>query len=146
MCRFSCNPSNLLYPMLLTCTELEAMGGDSGSAKTWITPENTATSAALTAAYSFSHNPRPSGRGGAGLLVVLPGLFPAPLDYILILIAVSATIPIKLNIALIYYPSSPLHDFLNKMDALLSCQLPEDSTPLVVLGDFQHPARKVALT
>ena len=33
--------------------------------ETWIIPENTATPAALSAAYSFSHTPRASGRGGA---------------------------------------------------------------------------------
>ncbi|KAJ8377981.1 hypothetical protein AAFF_G00249710 [Aldrovandia affinis] len=32
--------------------------------ETWITPQNTATPAALSAGYTFSHTPRPSGRGG----------------------------------------------------------------------------------
>ncbi|KAJ8349802.1 hypothetical protein SKAU_G00249320, partial [Synaphobranchus kaupii] len=31
--------------------------------ETWITPDNTATPAALSAGYSFSHTPRASGRG-----------------------------------------------------------------------------------
>ena len=38
--------------------------------ETWISPDNTATPAALSTAHTFTHTPRPSGRtgGGTGIL------------------------------------------------------------------------------
>ena len=39
---------------------------------------------------------------------------------------------------MIYCPPSPLCDFFDDMDALLSCS-PDDGTPLFVLGDFNIP-------
>ncbi|XP_076839112.1 uncharacterized protein LOC143484323 [Brachyhypopomus gauderio] len=49
--------------------------------ETWITPENSATPAALSAAFNFSHSPRQTGRGGGtgnflDELDVLLSLFP----------------------------------------------------------------------
>ncbi|KAJ8333410.1 hypothetical protein SKAU_G00414180 [Synaphobranchus kaupii] len=83
------NPSNLRYPSLTPCNENFTVAGGlwncqsatrkadfiSGYAsflslqfltltETWITPDNTATPAALSSSFSFSHTPRPSGRGG----------------------------------------------------------------------------------
>ncbi|KAJ8398694.1 hypothetical protein AAFF_G00418910, partial [Aldrovandia affinis] len=82
------NPSNLSYPPLTLCDSFTISGGlwncrsatqkaDFISAyasllslqflalsETWISPDNSATPAALSSAYSFSHTPRPSGRGG----------------------------------------------------------------------------------
>jgi len=58
---------------------------------------------------------------------------------------VSVTLPIKLNIAVIYRPPGPLGDFFfffDEMDALLSC-FPENGTPLVVLGDFNIQPEKL---
>ncbi|KAJ8349835.1 hypothetical protein SKAU_G00249650 [Synaphobranchus kaupii] len=81
-------PANLVCPPLSSHKELSVVGGlwncrsavqkvDFSTAyvkvkslhflaltETWITPDNTATPAALSAGYSFSHIPRASGRGG----------------------------------------------------------------------------------
>ena len=101
------NPSNLSHPLPPTYTDLEVMGGlwnyqsvvkkaDCISAyaslmtlyflaltETWISPENSATPAALSTAYSFSHTPRPSGRGGGtGLLILQKWSYQVlPLEY-----------------------------------------------------------------
>ncbi|KAK3563662.1 hypothetical protein QTP86_033500, partial [Hemibagrus guttatus] len=82
---------------------------------------NTATPAALSSAYAFSHSPRESGRGGG---------------------TVSVTSPINLFIIVIYRPPGPLGDFMEEMDTLLSV-FPSDSTPLTVLGDFNLPSDKL---
>ncbi|XP_064157570.1 uncharacterized protein LOC135235714 [Anguilla rostrata] len=82
------NLSNLRYPSLTPCDNFTVAGGlwncQSATRKadfisayasllslhflalteTWITPGNTATPAALSSSFSFSHTPRPSGRGG----------------------------------------------------------------------------------
>ena len=167
-----CTPSNLLYPSLPVCTDLEVRGGlwncqsavkkaDSISAyaclqtlhflaltETWITPDNTATPAALSTAYSFSHTPRPSGRGGGTGLLISPkwSYRVLPLEHLtrsaFELHAVAITVPINLYIAVIYRPPGPFHDFFDEMDALLSC-FPEDGTPLVVLGDFNIQPEKL---
>ncbi|KAK3566962.1 hypothetical protein QTP86_007006 [Hemibagrus guttatus] len=89
--------------------------------ETWIPPQNTATLAALSSAYTFSHSPRESGRGGG---------------------TVSVTSPINLFIIVIYRPPGPLGNFLEEMDTLLSV-FPSDSTPLTVLGDFNLPSDKL---
>ncbi|KAK3547936.1 hypothetical protein QTP70_001257 [Hemibagrus guttatus] len=89
--------------------------------ETWISPQNTATPAALSSPYTFSHSPRESGRGGG---------------------TVSVTSPINLFIIVIYRPPGPLGNFLDEMDTLLSV-FPSDSTPLTVLGDFNLPSDKL---
>ncbi|KAK3505880.1 hypothetical protein QTP70_004436, partial [Hemibagrus guttatus] len=89
--------------------------------ETWIPPQNTATPAALSSSYTFSHSPRESGRGGG---------------------TVSVTSPINLFIIVIYRPTGPLGNFLDEMDTLLSV-FPSDSTPLTVLGDFNLPSDKL---
>ncbi|KAK3537156.1 hypothetical protein QTP70_002650 [Hemibagrus guttatus] len=89
--------------------------------ETWISPQNTTTPAALSSAYTFSHSPRESGRGGG---------------------TVSVASPINLFIIVIYRPPGPLGDFLEEMDTLLSV-FPSDSTPLMVLGDFNLPSDKL---
>ncbi|XP_049336251.1 uncharacterized protein LOC125802391 isoform X2 [Astyanax mexicanus] len=88
------NPSNLLYPPSSLSIQVLVHGGlwNCHSAvlkadfitalasaqsldflaltETWITPENSATPAALSSAFAFSHSPRPTGRGGGtGLLL-----------------------------------------------------------------------------
>ncbi|KAK3523109.1 hypothetical protein QTP86_015314 [Hemibagrus guttatus] len=55
---------------------------------------------------------------------------------------VSVTSPINLFIIVIYHPPGPLGDFLEEMDTLLSV-FPSDSTPLMVLGDFNLPSDKL---
>ncbi|KAK3505566.1 hypothetical protein QTP70_005257, partial [Hemibagrus guttatus] len=137
--------SNLIYPPLLFQSQTVVVGGlwncqsavrkaDFISAlashssfdflaltETWISPQNTTTPAALSSAYTFSHSPRESGRGGG---------------------TVSVTSPINLFIIVIYCPPGPLGDFLEEMDTLLSV-FPSDSTPLTVLGDFNLPSDKL---
>ncbi|KAK3530878.1 hypothetical protein QTP70_003626 [Hemibagrus guttatus] len=137
--------SNLIYPPLLSQSQTVVVGGlwncqsavrkaDFISAlashysfdflaltETWISPQNTATPAALSSAYTFSHSPRESGRGGG---------------------TVSVTSPINLFIIVIYRPPGPLGNFLDEMDTLLSV-FPSDSTPLTVLGDFNLPSDKL---
>ncbi|KAK3558190.1 hypothetical protein QTP86_013016 [Hemibagrus guttatus] len=103
--------SNLIYPPLLSQSQTVVVGGlwncqsavrkaDFISAlashysfdflaltETWIPPQNTATPAALSSAYTFSHSPRESGRGGG---------------------TVSVTSPINLFIIVMYRPPGPL--------------------------------------
>ena len=109
--------------------------------KTWITPENTATPAALSSSFSFSHTSRPSGRGGGTGLLISPSwtfsvfpltnLSPSTFEYHSVLI----THPINLYIIVIYRPPGPMRSFLDELDTLLS-SFPEDGTPLILLGDF----------
>ncbi|KAK3506054.1 hypothetical protein QTP70_018822, partial [Hemibagrus guttatus] len=87
--------SNLIYPPLLSQSQTVVVGGlwncqsavrkaDFISAlashysfdflaltETWISPQNTATPAALSSAYTFSHSPRESGRGGGTAMGLL---------------------------------------------------------------------------
>ncbi|KAK3544722.1 hypothetical protein QTP86_026121, partial [Hemibagrus guttatus] len=67
--------------------------------ETWIPPQNTATPAALSSAYTFSHSPRESGRGGG---------------------TVSVTSPINLFIIVIYRPPGPLDVLRNNRRELRS--------------------------
>ncbi|KAK3550645.1 hypothetical protein QTP70_002347 [Hemibagrus guttatus] len=57
-------------------------------------------------------------------------------------LAVSVTSPINLFIIVIFRPPGPLGDFLEEMDTLLNV-FPSDSTPLMVLGDFNLPSDKL---
>ncbi|KAK3548963.1 hypothetical protein QTP70_022659 [Hemibagrus guttatus] len=106
--------SNLIYPPLLSQSQTVVVGGlwNCQSAvrkadfisslashysfdflaltETWIPPQNTATPAALSSAYTFSHSPRESGRGGG---------------------TVSVTSPINLFIFVIYRPPGPLASY-----------------------------------
>ncbi|KAK3522524.1 hypothetical protein QTP86_018095, partial [Hemibagrus guttatus] len=116
--------------------------------ETWISPQNTATPAALSSAYTFSHSPRESGRGGGTgpLLSQRWCSSHLPLSHLTIssfeFHAVSVTSPINLFIIVIYRPPGPLGNFLDEMDTLLSVFL-SDSTPLTVLGDFNLPSDKL---
>ncbi|KAI5623819.1 hypothetical protein C0J50_16500 [Silurus asotus] len=164
--------SNLIYPSLLSQSQTAVVGGlwncqsavrkadfITGLAshytfdflaltETWISPQNTATPAALSSAYAFSHSPREIGRGGGtGLLLSRRWCFtPLPLSHLTMssfeFHAVSVTSPINLFIIVIYRPPGPLGDFLEEMDTLLS-NFPSDGTPLTVLGDFNLPSDKL---
>ncbi|KAK3544414.1 hypothetical protein QTP86_011154 [Hemibagrus guttatus] len=115
--------SNLIYPPLLSQSQTVVVGGlwngqsavrkaDFISAlashysfdflaltETWIPPQNTATPAALSSAYIFSHSPRESGRAGG---------------------TVSVTSPINLFIIVIYRPPGPLDVLRNNRRELRS--------------------------
>ena len=81
--------------------------------ETWIRTENTATPAALSVNHSFSHSPRSSFEH----------------HYVML------TDPIKAFLIVLYRPPGPLADFVEELDMLLSA-LPDDGTPLILLGDF----------
>ena len=133
-----CNPSNLIYPTVSTHVEQVVAGGlwNCQSAvliakdilgyatalslnflaltETWIKPENTATPAALSAGFSFTHSPR-VGRhgGGTGLLIAdkwkysnisLSHFSPSSFEFH----AVTVTHPVKLTIVVLYRPPGPV--------------------------------------
>ncbi|XP_056591954.1 uncharacterized protein LOC130411381 [Triplophysa dalaica] len=108
--------------------------------ETWIKPEDTATPAALSNNYTFSHSPRISGRGGGtGLLIPndwkFKQLAPSCNNTAFEFHAVTVIYPVKTHVVVIYRPPGHLGLFLEELDTLLS-SFPEDGTPLVVLGDF----------
>ncbi len=103
-------------------------------------PEDTATPAALSNNFSFSHTPRLTGRGGGtGLLssndwkcIPLPSL---GINSSFESHSVTITHPFKIHFVVVYRPPGPQGNFLDELDVLLST-FPEDGTPLVMLGDF----------
>uniref|UniRef100_A0A9J7XP41 Reverse transcriptase domain-containing protein n=1 Tax=Cyprinus carpio carpio TaxID=630221 RepID=A0A9J7XP41_CYPCA len=108
--------------------------------ETWIKPEDTATPAALSNNFSFSHSPRLTGRGGGtGLLISNDWKFnPLPslgINSSFESHSVTVTYPLKIHFVVVYRPPGPLGNFLDELDVLLST-FPEDGTPLVMLGDF----------
>ena len=159
------NPSCLIYPARSTHTQHLVTGGlwncqsatrkadfISGFAtqqsldflaltETWITPDNTSTPAALSTAFSFTHTPRPTGRGGGtGLLIShkwsfslysLPIFTPTSFEFH----AVTVSQPVQLTIVVLYRPPGSLGDFLEELDVLLS-NFPENGPALILLGDF----------
>ena len=109
--------------------------------ETWIRPENTVTPAALSIDSTFSHTPRPIGRGGGtGVLLSKYWKFTklSPLSNITTFEyhAITITAPIKLVMVVIYRPpGSQLTNFVVELDMLLSA-IPDDDTPLIVMGDM----------
>ncbi|KAL7851889.1 hypothetical protein SRHO_G00176740 [Serrasalmus rhombeus] len=108
--------------------------------ETWIKPENTATPAALSNNYSFSHTSRPSGRGGGTGLLIANGLKHTPLlptntytsfEYHATLV----NTPAKLGIIVIYRPPGQMGEFTNELDMLLS-SIPDQDCPMLILGDM----------
>ncbi|XP_076833251.1 uncharacterized protein LOC143478173 [Brachyhypopomus gauderio] len=116
--------------------------------ETWITPENSATPAALSSAFSFSHSPRQTGRGGGtGLLLsscwrFTPCTFPQITISTFEYHAVTVCFPTTLHIIVVYRPPCTLGNFTEELDTLLSV-LPNDETPLLLLGDFNLPTDKL---
>ncbi len=112
-----------------------------GLTETWIRPEDSATPAALSNNFSFSHTPRQVGRGGGtGLLISNNWKYSthSPLcNYNSFEShAITVMAPIKLQIVVIYrLPGQILAPFLEELDGLLSSFI-EDGTPLLVFGDF----------
>uniref|UniRef100_A0A3B1IPZ4 Reverse transcriptase domain-containing protein n=1 Tax=Astyanax mexicanus TaxID=7994 RepID=A0A3B1IPZ4_ASTMX len=165
------NPSNLLYPPSSLSSQVLVHGGlwNCHSAvlkadfitalasaqsldflaltETWITPENSATPAALSSAFAFSHSPWPTGRGGGtGLLLSRKWSFTV-LSFLHLDIssfefhAVTISFPVKLHIIVLYRPPGPLGNFIDELDTLLS-GLPVESS-LILLGDFNLPSEKL---
>ncbi len=112
-----------------------------GLTETWIRPEDSATPAALSHNFSFSHTPRQVGRGGGtGLLISNNWKYsthsPLGNHNSFESHAITVTAPIKLQIVVIYRPPGQiLATFLEELDGLLSSFM-EDGTPLLVFGDF----------
>uniref|UniRef100_A0AAR2KZX5 Reverse transcriptase domain-containing protein n=1 Tax=Pygocentrus nattereri TaxID=42514 RepID=A0AAR2KZX5_PYGNA len=116
--------------------------------ETWITPENSATPAALSSAFSFSHSARRIGRGGGtGLLLSKHWRF-TPLSFPQLVIstfefhAVTVYFPSKFHILVVYCPPSALGHFIEELDTLLYL-FPVGETPLILLGDFNLPLEKL---
>ena len=165
------NPNNLIYPPRSPNHHIRIEGGlcncHSASKKnmpefisaqatlkslqflalteTWISPDNTATPAALSTAHKFTHTPRPAGRTGGGT-----GILTSPKWNVRIVNlshlslstfechAISITQPVPLIIIVLYRPPGTLGNFLEELDALISL-FPEDGTPLILQGDFNLP-------
>ncbi len=112
-----------------------------GLTETWIRPEDSATPAALSHNFSFSHTPRQVGRGGGtGLLISNNWKYsthsPLGNHNSFESHAITVTAPIKLQIVVIYRPPGQiLATFLEELDGLLSSFM-EDGTSLLVFGDF----------
>ncbi len=125
-----------LIPAIASQTALSILG----LTETWIRPEDSATPAALSNNFSFSHTPRQVRKGGGtGLLISNNWKYltytPLYNNNSLESHVITVTAPVKLHVVVIYYPLGKLGTFLEELDGLLS-SFPEDGSPLVVFGDF----------
>ncbi len=110
--------------------------------ETWIRPEDSATPAALSNNFYFSHNSHQVRKGGgAGLLNSNYWKYstytPLCNNHSLESHAITVTAPVKLHVVVIYRPPGQLGTFLEELDGQLS-SFPEDGSPLVVFGDFNN--------
>ncbi len=126
---------------LISAFSLQSTLSILGLTETWIRPEDSATPAALSNNFSFSHTPRQVGwGGGTGLLVSNNWKYSthSPLcNYNSFEShAITVMAPMQLQIVVIYrHPGQILAPFLEELDGLLSSFM-EDGTPLLVFGDF----------
>ncbi len=122
---------------LISAFSLQSTLNILGLTETWIRPEDSATPAALSTNFSFSHTPR---QGGTGLLISNNWKYStySPLcNYNSFEShAITVIAPIKLQIVVIYHPPGQIiAPFLGELDGLLSSFM-EDGTPILVFGDF----------
>ncbi|KAK1787153.1 hypothetical protein P4O66_017532 [Electrophorus voltai] len=111
--------------------------------ETWITPENSATLAALSSAFSFTHSPRRLGMGGGtGLLNFTPLSFSTLSISSFEFHAITVSFPTKLLIIAIYRSPGSLDHFIDELNILLS-QFPIEGNPLILLGDFNLSSEKL---
>ncbi len=108
--------------------------------ETWIRPEDSATPAALSNNFYFSHPPHQFRKGGGtGLLNSNNWKYstytPLCNNHSLESHAITVTAPVKLHVVVIYHPPGQLGTFLEELDGQLS-SFPEDGSPLAVFGDF----------
>ncbi|KAI2645286.1 hypothetical protein H4Q32_028264 [Labeo rohita] len=111
-----------------------------GLTETWIRPEDSATPAALSNNFSFSHTPHHTGRGGGtGILISNKWKF---FNHSQLCNfnsfeshAITVTAPIKFHVVVIYRPPGQLGTFLDELNGLLS-SFQEDGSPFLVFGDF----------
>ncbi len=144
-CQSAVNKADFI-PSIATHSGLNLMA----LTETWIKPEDTATPAALSTNFTFSHTPRTIGRGGGtGLLISNEWKFellPSPTgNSSFESHAITITHPAKIHVVVVYRPPGQLGDFLEELDVLLS-NFPEDGTPLVLLGDFNIHLEKPQAT
>ncbi len=144
-CQSAVNKADFI-PSIATHSGLNLMA----LTETWIKPEDTATPAALSTNFTFSHPPRTIGRGGGtGLLISNEWKFellPSPTgNSSFESHAITITHPAKIHVVVVYRPPGQLGDFLEELDVLLS-NFPEDGTPLVLLGDFNIHLEKPQAT
>ncbi len=144
-CQSAVNKADFI-PSIATHSGLNLMA----LTETWIKPEDTATPAALSTNFTFSHTPRTIGRGGGtGLLISNEwkfDLLPSPTgNGSFESHAITITHPAKIHVVVVYRPPGQLGDFLEELDVLLS-NFPEDGTPLVLLGDFNIHLEKPQAT
>ncbi len=134
-CQSAVNKADLI-PAIASQTALNILG----LTETWIRPEDSATPAALSNNFSFSHNPRQVRKGGGtGLLISNNWKYstytPLCNNHSLESHAITETALVKLHVVVIYRPPGQLGTFLEELDGLLS-PFPEDGRPLIVFGDF----------
>ncbi len=135
-CQSAVNKADLI-PAIASQTAL----GILGLTETWIRPEDSAISAALSYNFSFSHIPRQVRKGeGTSLLISNNWKYSNYTslcnNHSLESHAITVMAPVKLHIVVIYRPPGQLGTFLGELDGLLS-SIPEDSSPLAVFGDFK---------
>ncbi len=134
-CQSMVNKADLI-PAIASQTALSILG----LTETWLHPEDSATPAALSNNFSFSHTPRQvRKRGGTGLLISNNWTYstytPLCNNYSLESHAITVTAPVKLHVVVIYCPPGQLGTFLEELDGLLS-SFPKDGSPLMVFGDI----------
>ncbi len=126
---------------LISAFSLQSTLSILGLTETWIRPEDSATPAALSNNFSFSHTPRQVGQGGGtGLLISNNWKYSthSPLcNYNSFEShAITVIAPVKLQIVVIYRPPGQIiTPFLEELDGFLSSFM-EDGTPILVFGDF----------
>ncbi len=106
--------------------------------ETWINSEDSATPAALSNNFSFSHPPARLGRVEELVFSFITIentqlILPCAIIYHWNLITVKA--PVKPHVVVICCPPGQSVTFLEELDGLLS-SFPEDGSPLIVFGDF----------
>ncbi len=112
-----------------------------GLTETWIRPEDSATPAALSNNFSFSHTPRQVDRGGGTGLLISNNWKYSSYSHLCNYNsfeshAITVIVPIKLQIVVIYRPPGQIiAPFLEELDGLLSSFM-EDGTSILVFGDF----------
>ncbi len=103
--------------------------------ETWIKPEDTATPAAVSNNFSFSHTPRLTGRGGGTGLLISNNWKSVGINSSFESHSVTISYHLKIYCVVVYRPPGPLGNFVEELDVLLST-FPEDGATLVIFGDF----------
>ncbi len=133
-CQSAVNKADLI-PAIASQTALSILS----LTETWTRPEDSATPAALSNNFSFSHTPRQVRRGGDTGLISNKWKYstytPLCNNYSLESHAIIVTALVKLHVVVIYRLPGQLGTFLEELDDLLS-SFPEDDSPLIVFGDF----------